>query len=44
MKKFNDPLERFLRSILTAGFWGARGPGIWIAGAAGVMLAKHFLT
>ena len=44
MKKYNALVGRFLRSKLTAEFWGARGPGIWPAGAAGVMLAKHFLT
>ena len=44
MKKFNDPVERFLRNALTAGFWGTRGPGIWIAGAIGAILAKYFLT
>lgn len=44
MKKFNDPVERFLRSVLTTEFWGVRGPGIWIAGAAGLLAAKYFLT
>ena len=44
MKKFNDPVELFLRSAFTAEFWGARGPGIWIAGAIGAILAKYFLT
>ena len=33
MKKFNDPVEGFLRSIFTAEFWSVRGPGVWIAGA-----------
>lgn len=44
MKKFNDPVERFLRGVMTAEFWGVRGPGVWIAGAAGLLLAKYFLT
>jgi hypothetical protein len=44
MKKFNDPVEGFFRKVFTAEFWGPRGGGIWIAGAAGVLLAKYFLT
>lgn len=43
MKKFNDPVEGFLRSVATTDFW-VRGPGIWISGAVGVLLLKYFLT
>lgn len=44
MKKFNDPVEGFLRSIFTAEFWSVRGPGVWIAGAVGVLIAKYLMT